>query len=93
MTTRICKPRTLLPSGENIPQADCQESLDQYGQSYLRYHPATSPRELANIVKDMETRIGRKLKMFPADHRQIVSARVLIVGNVFRIEVASATLH
>src|SRR5271166_6520204 len=34
----------------------------------------------------------RKLKMFPDDHRQIVSARVVMVGNAFRIEVASATL-
>jgi hypothetical protein len=36
--------------------------------------------------------IERKLKMFPDDQRQVVSARVVMVGNAFRIEVASATL-
>jgi hypothetical protein len=40
----------------------------------------------------MESLIARKLKMFPDDHRQVVSARVVTVGNGFRIEVASATL-
>ena len=69
-----------------------QQQLDQYRESYLRFNPGTSPADLANIVKDMESLIARKLKMFPDDHRQIVSARVVAVGNGFRIEVASATL-
>jgi hypothetical protein len=30
--------------------------------------------------------------MFPDDKRQIVSARVVMVGESYRIEVASATL-
>ncbi len=30
--------------------------------------------------------------MFPDDHWQIVSARVVMFGNAYRIEVASATL-
>ncbi len=34
----------------------------------------------------------RKLKTFPDDHRQIVSARVVMAGNEYRIEVVSATL-
>lgn len=33
----------------------------------------------------------RKLEMFPDDKRQIVSATVVMVGNDYRIEVASAT--
>jgi hypothetical protein len=41
----------------------------------------------------MELLIERKLKMFPDDHRQIVSARVVMVGNDYRIEVVSATLQ
>ena len=40
----------------------------------------------------MESLIARKLNMFPDDHRQTVSARVVAVGKGFRIEVASATL-
>jgi hypothetical protein len=39
----------------------------------------------------MELLIERKLKMFPDDKRQIVSARVVKVGDVFRIEFVSAT--
>ncbi len=69
-----------------------QRQLEQYGESYLRFNPATSASDLANIIKDMESLIERKLKMFPDDKRQIVSARVVMVGNADRIEVASATL-
>jgi len=70
-----------------------QRQLEQYKEGYLRFNPATSPGDLANILKDMELLIERKLKMFPDDKRQIVSARVVKVGNGYRIEVASATLQ
>ena len=58
-----------------------QRQLEQYREGYLRFNPATSPSDLANILKDMELLIERKLKMFPDDNRQIVSARVVKVGN------------
>ena len=70
-----------------------QRQLDQYRAGYLRFNPATSPSDLDNIIKDIETLIERKLKMFPDDKRQIVSAKVVKVGDSFRIEVASATLE
>lgn len=70
-----------------------QRQLEQYKEGYLRFNPATSPGDLANILKDMELLIERKLTMFPDDKRQIVSASVVKVGNVYRIEVASATLQ
>ena len=70
-----------------------QRQLEQYKEGYLRFNPATSPGDLANILKDMELLIERKLKMFPDDKRQIVSARVVMVGNDYRIEIASATLQ
>jgi hypothetical protein len=69
-----------------------RRQLEQYGESYLRFNPATSPSDLANILKDMETLIERKLQMFPDDHRQIVSATVVKVGTSYRIEIASANL-
>ena len=67
-----------------------QYQLEEYRKGYLRFNPATSPTALANIVKDMESLIERKLKMFPEDTRQIVSAGAVIVGTKYRIEVASA---
>ena len=70
-----------------------QRQLEQYKEGYLRFNPATSPGDLANILKDMELLIERKLRMFPDDKRQIVSARVVMVGNDYRIEIASATLQ
>lgn len=70
-----------------------RRQLEQYQEGYLRFNPATSPSDLANILKDMELLIERKLKMFPDDKRQIVSARVVMVGKDYRIEVASATLQ
>jgi len=70
-----------------------QRQLEQYKEGDLRFNPATSPSDLANILKDMELLIERKLKMFPDDKRQIVSAKVVMVGKNYRIEVASATLQ
>jgi len=70
-----------------------QRQLEQYKETYARLNPATTPSDLANILKDIESLIDRKLKMFPDDHRQVISARVEMVGNNYRIEVASATLQ
>jgi hypothetical protein len=70
-----------------------QQQLERYGEGYLRSNPATSPSDLANILKDLNTLMERKLQLFPDDHRQIVNAQVVEVGTGFRIEVASATLR
>ena len=70
-----------------------QRQLKEYGENYLRFNPSTSPIDLAKILKDMELLIERKLRIFPDDHRQIVSARVVSVGTGYRIEVASANLQ
>ena len=58
-----------------------QRQLEQYVERYQRFNPATSPDDLAKIRKDMETLIERKLQMFPEDRRQIVSAKVVVVGD------------
>jgi len=70
-----------------------QKQLEQYREGYLRHNPDTSPTDLANIIKDMELLIDRKLKMFPNDKRQIVSARSVRIGTNFRIEIACATFQ
>ena len=70
-----------------------QKQLEQYKEGYLRHNPATSPTDLANIIKDMELMIERKLKMFPNDKRQIVSARMIQTGTNYRIEIACATFQ
>ena len=69
-----------------------QRQLEQYVEGYQRFNPTVSPNDLANIRKDMESLIERKLQMFPDDQRQIVSAKVVVVGKDYRIEVASATM-
>ncbi len=69
-----------------------RRQLEQYREGYLRFNPAISPTDLANILKDMELLIAQKLKMFPNDKRQIASARVVKVEDVFRIEIASVTV-
>src|SRR5271157_3692940 len=66
-----------------------RQQLEQYVEGYQRFNPATSPDDLAKIRKDMETLIGWKVQMFPDDRRQIVSAKVVLVGTNYRIEVAS----
>ncbi len=70
-----------------------QHQIERYKEGYLRFNPATSPVGLANIVKDMESLIERKLELFPDDRRQIVSAKVVMVGTTYRIEIASARLQ
>src|SRR5471030_3093919 len=54
-----------------------RQQLDQYVVGYRQSNPATSPGDLANIHKVIE----RKLEMFPDDKRQIVSARIVMVGK------------
>jgi hypothetical protein len=66
--------------------------LEQYVEGYQRFNSATSPSDLASIRSDMESLMGRKLEMFPDDQRQIVSAKVVMVGADCRIEVAAANV-
>ncbi len=70
-----------------------RQQLEQYVEGYRRFNSATSPSDLAKIRSDMESLIERKLQMFPEDQRQIVNARIVVVGKDYRIEVASATLQ
>jgi hypothetical protein len=72
------------------PPETRQRMLEQYVEGYQRFNPATSPSDLAKIRSDMETLIERKLQLFTDDKRLIVSARVVMVGDNYRIEVASA---
>jgi hypothetical protein len=68
-----------------------RRQLEQYVEGYRRFNPAASPDDLARIRKDMETLIERKLQMFPDEHKQIVDAKIVMVGKDYRIEVVSAT--
>jgi hypothetical protein len=70
-----------------------RKQLVKYIEAIRSFNPAHTPGNLANIGREMESLIERKLKMFPDDKRQIVSARVVMVGKDYRIEVASATLQ
>jgi len=70
-----------------------RQQLEQYVKGYRQNNPATSPSELANILKVMQSLIERKLELFPEDKRQIVGAQVVMVGMNYRIEVASATVQ
>ena len=69
-----------------------RQQLEQYVEGYRQNNPAISPSDLTNIRTVMESLMERKLELFPDDKRQIVRAEVVMVGNDYRIEVASATL-
>ena len=69
-----------------------RQQLEQYVEGYRQNNPATSPSDLANILKVMKSIIERKREQFPEDKRQIVSAKVVMVGTRFRIETVAATL-
>jgi len=70
-----------------------RQQLEQYVEGYQQNNPATSPGDLANIRKVMESLMERKLELFPDDKRQIVSARIVMVGSAYRIETESANLQ
>src|ERR1700681_2494847 len=61
-----------------------RQQLEQYLEGYQRFNPATSLNDLAGIRCDMESLIGRKVELFPLDQRQIVSAKVVLVGSDYR---------
>jgi hypothetical protein len=69
-----------------------RQQLEQYVEGYRQNNPAISPSDLANVRKVMESLMERKLDLFPDDKRQVVSAKIVMVGKDYRIEVASATL-
>ena len=69
-----------------------RQQLEQYVDGYRQNNPATSPSDLANIRKVMESLMERKLELFPDDKRQIVGARIVMVGSAYRIETESANL-
>ena len=70
-----------------------RQQLEQYVDGYRQSNPAISPNDLANVHKVMESLMERKLELFPEDKRQIVSAKIVMVGQDYRIEVASGILH
>jgi hypothetical protein len=70
-----------------------RQQLEQYVEGYRQNNPAISPNDLANVRKVMESLMERKLELFPDDKRQVVSAKIVMVGKDYRIEVASATLQ
>ena len=70
-----------------------QRQLEQYIESLRNFNPANTPSNLANIREELEMLIERKLQMFPEDQRQIVSAKVIMVGTDCRIKVGSTTLR
>jgi hypothetical protein len=70
-----------------------RQQLEQYVEGYQQNNPTTSPSDLANVRKVMESLMERKLELFPDDKRQIVTAKIVMVGKDYRIEVASATLE
>ena len=69
-----------------------RQQLEQYVEGYRQNNPAISPNDLASVRKVMESLMERKLELFPDDKRQIVSAKIVMVGKDYRIEVASAPL-
>jgi hypothetical protein len=69
-----------------------RRQLEQYVEGYRQNNPAISPSDLSKVRKVMESLMERKLELFPDDKRQIVSAKIVMVGKDYRIEVASATL-
>lgn len=70
-----------------------RRKLDQFMEEYLRASPATSPSDLADIRKEVESLIEKKLLLFPEDQRQIIGGKIMTGGLGYRIEVVSAKMQ
>jgi hypothetical protein len=69
-----------------------RHQLEDYIEGYRRFNAGISSSDLASILNVMESLIKRKLEMFPDDKRQIVSAKIVMIGSDYRIDVVSANL-
>jgi hypothetical protein len=74
------------------PPDQRQKLLDEFIAQYQRFNPRTDPVNAAAIRSDMEKLIQAKLRLFSADTRRIVSARLTRVGDSDRIETAAGTI-
>jgi hypothetical protein len=72
------------------PPEHRQKLLDRYMTEYLRFNPDTDLANVPAMRRDVEMLLERKLKRFPKDLRQIVSAHLVPMGDKDRIEVVSA---
>lgn len=70
-----------------------QRQLEQYLKGFRQFNPDHTEEQLSEVRRTMAAFMECKLQKFPADHRQIVDARIVPIGTKFRIEVISATAH
>jgi hypothetical protein len=73
-----------------LPEAARTRQVDHYMVQFVRCNPDLPDGQAEATRSNMERLIQQKLKMFPADQRRIVSARIIGSGTSHRIEVASA---
>src|SRR5271157_2812184 len=70
----------------SAPPERRKKLVKEFLAEYKRHNPNTDEAALSAIPKDMEHLIDVKLKMFPHDVRQIVTARYLQTNAGDRIE-------
>jgi len=69
-----------------------EKHLVQYVRGFGKVNADADADDLANVRKDMETLIARKLKMFPNDLRQVIGAKIISERGKERVEAVAATL-
>ncbi len=74
----------------SAPPKRRKKLVDEFLADYKGHNPNTDDAALPAIRKDMEHLIDVKLKMFPHDLRQTVTARYIQTKAGDRIEVGSA---
>ena len=72
------------------PPGSHKKLLGQYLQEYRRFNSSADEEVVVGVRSNMKKLIEKKLKIFPDDVRQVVSARIMRAGNKDRIEVVSA---
>lgn len=68
------------------------QNLDHYMREFQRFNPGADDEQLTFVRGNMEKLIARKLEKYPADLRQVLSARIVSSGDKDRLEVTSARL-
>lgn len=69
-----------------------QQQLASWASTYAHFNPDSVAEDVAAKAKFIANLIERKRNMYPHENRQILDARIVPIGDSFRVEVACARL-
>lgn len=69
-----------------------EHQLASWARTYAQFNPDAAADDVAAKARFVANLIEPKRNMYPDEHRQILDARIVPMGDSFRLEVACAKL-